>query len=183
MAGCFPSPRIWELRAGKGSAYEGGVRVPAIVVWPGVTKPGTECATPIVTMDWSTTITGQKSDGADLRPLLHGDAIAPRPIYWHYPHYHPGGATPYSAVREGDLRLVHFYEDDRVELFNLRDDPEEKRDLAASRPGEAKTLRTQLDAWRANVGAQAPAAPQRRTQRIRISTPPRTHAVGSNARL
>ena len=91
-----------------------------------------------------------------MSPLLRGEAIPPRPIYWHYPHYHPGGATPYSAVRDGDLRLVHFYEDDHVELYNLRDDPEEKNDLASVQPDRAKTLRAQLDAWRANVGAQPP---------------------------
>ncbi len=160
--GLLPITSNLGLRAGKGSAYEGGVRVPAIVVWPGVTKPGGECATPIVTMDWFATLAAAagidtQSEGTDLRPLLRGEAIPPRPIYWHYPHYHPGGATPYSAVRESDWKLVHFYEDDRVELYNLRDDPEEKRDLAASQPERAKSLRVQLDAWRASVGAQAPA--------------------------
>ena len=161
--GLLPITTNLGLRAGKGSAYEGGVRVPAIVVWQGVTKPGSECATPIVTMDWFATIaaaTGANaiSEGVDVRPLLRGEAIPARPIYWHYPHYHPGGATPYSAVRDGDWRLVHFYEDDRVELYHLRDDPAEKTDLAATQPDRAKSLRAQLDAWRASVGAQAPAA-------------------------
>ena len=159
--GLLPITANPGLRAGKGSAYEGGVRVPAIVVWPDLTQPGGECATPIVTMDWFATIAAAagapaKADGVDVRPLLRGEAIAVRPIYWHYPHYHPGGATPHSAVRDGDWRLVHFYEDDRVELYHLRDDPEEKHDLAATRSGEAKRLRAQLDAWRKNVGAQAP---------------------------
>ena len=159
--GLLPITANLGLRAGKGSAYEGGVRVPAIVRWPGVTKPGSECATPIVTMDWFATLAAAagidaKGEGVDLRPLLRGEAIPPRPIYWHYPHYHPGGATPYSAVRDGDWRLVHFYEDDRAELYHLRDDPAEKNDLAAQQPDRAKTLRAQLDTWRANVGAQAP---------------------------
>lgn len=159
--GLLPITTNLGLRAGKGSAYEGGVRVPAIVVWPGVTKPGTECKTPIITMDWPATIaavvgTDVKCDGVDVRPLLSGGAITPRPIYWHYPHYHPGGATPYSAVRDGDSKLVHFYEDDHAELYDLAEDPMEKTDLAATQPARAKALRTQLDAWRTEVGAQAP---------------------------
>ncbi len=161
--GLLPVTANLGMRAGKGSVYEGGVRVPAIVVWPGVAKPGSENATPIVTMDWFTTIAAAsgadtQSDGVDLRPLLRGDAIPPRPIYWHYPHYHPGGATPYSAMRDGDWRLVHFYEDDRVELYNLRNDPVEKNDLTKTQSARAKRLLTQLDAWRASVGAQAPVA-------------------------
>ena len=161
--GLLPITTNLGLRAGKGSAYEGGVRVPAIVVWPGVTQPGSECAVPTVTMDWFATIAAAagadaKGDGVDVRPLLRGDAIPARPLYWHYPHYHPGGATPYSAVRDGDWRLVHFYEDARVELYHLRDDPAEKTDLAATQPDRVQSLRAQLDAWRASVGAQAPAA-------------------------
>lgn len=159
--GLLPITSNFGLRAGKGSAYEGGVRVPAIVVWPGLTKPGTECATPIISMDWFATLSAAigsdvRNDGSDLRPLLRGGEIAARPIYWHYPHYHPGGATPYSSVRQGDLCLLHFYEDAHVELFDLKNDPEEKSDLAAAQPEKAKQLRAQLDAWRASVGAQAP---------------------------
>ena len=161
--GLLPITSNLGIRAGKGSAYEGGVRVPAIVVWPGVTKPGTECTTPVITMDWFATLAASAGidatgDGVNLQPLLKGETIPARPIYWHYPHYHPGGATPYSAVRDGDWRLVHFYEDDRVELYNLRDDPEEKHDLVATKSGEAKRLRAQLDNWRESVGAQAPTA-------------------------
>ncbi len=159
--GLLPVTTNLGLRVGKGSAYEGGVRVPAIVVWPGVTKAGSETATPVITMDWFATLAAAaevtaKSDGVDLRPMLHGEALPPRPLYWHYPHYHPGGAAPYSAVRTGDLRLVHFYEDDRVELYDLEDDPAEKNDLTKTRPAKAKELRAQLDAWRESVGAQAP---------------------------
>jgi arylsulfatase A-like enzyme len=149
------------LRAGKGSAYEGGVREIGLVRWPGLTKPGSVCTTPAITLDWPMTIaaaTGAKlpGSGVDVRPLLRGETIAPRPLFWHYPHYHPGGATPYSAVREGDWRLVHFYEDDHVELYDLAHDAEEKNDLAAAQPERAKTLRAKLDAWRKEVGAQVP---------------------------
>ena len=159
--GLLPITSNLGIRAGKGSAYEGGVRVPAIVFWPGVTKAGSECATPVITMDWTATIAtaagiSAKGEGVDVLPLLRGETIPPRPIYWHYPHYHPGGATPYSAVRDGDWRLVHFHEDDRVELYNLRDDPAEKNDRATNQADQAKKLRAQLDAWRTSVGAQAP---------------------------
>ncbi len=159
--GLLPITANLGLRAGKGSAYEGGVRVPAIVVWPGVTKPGSTCATPVITMDWCATLAAAAGsnvpgDGVNVLPLLRGETIPPRPVYWHYPHYHPGGATPYSAVRDGDWRLVHFYEDDRAELYDLRDDPAEQTDLAEKQPERAAKLRAQLQAWREKVGAQPP---------------------------
>ena len=103
------------LRAGKGSVYEGGVRVPAIALVPGVTKAGSESATPLITHDWFPTIlelagiaAPAPSDGVSLAPVLRGGEIASRPIFWHYPHYHPGGATPYSAVRDGGWKLLAF---------------------------------------------------------------------------
>jgi len=149
------------MRAGKGSAYEGGVRVVGLCRWPGLTTPGATSATPVITLDWPATIAAAAgaalpAQGADLRPLLRGAKLAERPLFWHYPHYHPGGATPYSAVREGDWRLVHFYEDDRVELYDLAHDPEEKADLAAVQPAKAKSLRAKLDAWLAGTKAQFP---------------------------
>lgn len=112
-------------------------------------------------MDWFATIAAATqiqapNDGVNLLPLLKGEAFPPRPLYWHYPHYHPGGATPYSAVRDGDWRLIHFYEDDRLELFNLQDDPQEKINLAPTQPDRVGQLRSQLDLWRLKVGAQAP---------------------------
>ncbi len=150
------------LRVGKGSAYEGGVRVVGLCKWPGLTKAGSTSATPVITMDWPTTIAAAAGvklpgEGVDVRPLLHGEAIADRPLYWHYPHYHPGGAAPYSAVRDGSWRLVHFYEDDHVELYDLAHDPEEKGDVASSQPERTKSLRAKLDAWRKEVRAQVPA--------------------------
>ena len=77
------------------------------------------------------------------------------PLYWHYPHYHPGGATPYSAVREGDLKLIEFAETERVELYDLRRDPTEREDLAAKQPETAARLRKNLHGWSESVGAQA----------------------------
>ena len=154
------------LRAGKGSAYEGGVRVPLIVRWPGVTQPGSVCHAPAVSIDFYPTIldvVGQpdvathEPDGRSLVPLLRQTGpLGRNAIYWHYPHYHPGGATPYSAVREGDFRLVEFHEDHHVELYRLSDDVGEKNDLAASIPEKTQQLRRKLADWRKSVDAQMP---------------------------
>ena len=154
------------LRAGKGSAYEGGVRVPLIVKWPGVTKAGSVCETPVISVDYLPTMLAmdgvagsskQPVDGESLVPLLKQTGALNRDtIYWHYPHYHPGGATPYGAVREGDLKLIEFYEDNHVELYNLKDDLAEKKDLAKTMPDQAAALRRKLQQWRASVGAQMP---------------------------
>ena len=153
------------LRAGKGSAYEGGVRVPLIVFWPGATKAGVTEAVPAITVDLYPTLlemTGVKPlqslvDGISLAPLLKSGTKPDRDaIFWHYPHYHPGGATPYSAIRSGDFRLVHFYEDGRDELYDLGNDISETKDLAATQPDRTKALRTRLDAWLKSVDAQLP---------------------------
>jgi arylsulfatase A len=163
------------LRLGKASAYEGGVRVPAIVRWPGITKPGSTNNTPVITMDWFATLldaAGLKSppaasptgasgrDGVSIMPLLRGTAPLPaRDLFWHYPHhqhYQLGGAMPYGAIRSGDFKLVEHFNDMSVELYNLRDDIGETRDLAAVLPDKAKELRARLQAWRQEVGAQMP---------------------------
>ncbi len=151
------------MRAGKGSAYEGGVRVPAIALVPGVTKAATVNTTPVITLDWTATILDlagakplDKAEGVSLTPLLHGGEIPARPLFWHYPHYHPGGATPYSAILDNQWRLIEFFEDNHVELYHLSDDPEEKNDLAATQPDKAAELRAKLHAWRKADDAQLP---------------------------
>jgi arylsulfatase A-like enzyme len=155
------------LRAGKGSAYEAGVRVPFLVSWPGVTRPGTTSDVPVITPDIPATIldvTGvgpepsQPLDGASLAAALRGGGLDRDALYWHYPHYHPGGATPHSAIRSGDFRLVHFYEDGHSELYNLRSDPGEAADLADADPVRTAALEARLDSWLADVGAQLPTA-------------------------
>ncbi|NBV22374.1 MAG: DUF4976 domain-containing protein [Proteobacteria bacterium] len=152
------------IRAGKGSAYEGGVRVPLVIRWPGVVKPGTTNETPVLTLDYYPTILeaaalppqpGQIIDGESLVPLLKQTGPLKRDaIYWHYPHYHPGGATPYAAIRQGDLKLIHFYEDNHSEAYNLRTDPLEQQNLLATDPKAAEPLATKLVAWQKEVGAQ-----------------------------
>lgn len=154
------------LRLGKGSAYEGGVRVPLIVKWPGVTKAGSENDTPVITVDYLPTMIELAGvtppaniplDGESLVPLLRGKSKLRRDaIYWHYPHYHPGSATPYSTIRKGDFKLIHFFEDDHVELYNLKKDISEKDDLSKTEPKKVTELRKQLDDWRKSVGAQLP---------------------------
>jgi len=153
------------LRAGKGSAYEGGVRVPLVVSWPGVTVAGSTSDAPVITPDIPATIldlTGvgpapaQPLDGRSLAGVLRGGDLARDALFWHYPHYHPGGATPYSAIRSGPWRLIHFYEDDRDELYDLAADPGETTDLATTQPAKAAELRSTLDTWLADVAAQLP---------------------------
>jgi arylsulfatase A len=153
-------------RAGKGSAYEGGVRVPLILSGPGMRS--LERSSPdTTTIDLFPTIKSLcqlatpgllQPDGIDLSPWLRGGQLTTtRSLYWHYPHYHPGGATPYSAVLTHDkMRLVEYFEDDRVELYDLKKDVGEKTDLAATMPEKAKELRAELAEWRKKVGAQMP---------------------------
>ncbi len=166
--GLLPVTSNLGLRAGKGSAYEGGVRVPAIASWPGRFPGGRVLDVPMITPDWFPTLLDVAGvrwdgipgvDGVSLLPLLKGAAApAARTLYWHYPHYHPGGATPHGALREGDWRLVEFFEDGRAELYDLKGDPSEQKDLAAEQPGKLKELREKLAAWRRSVGAQMPTA-------------------------
>src|SRR5262249_39653594 len=121
------------LRSGKGSCYEGGVRGPLMVRWPGVTSAKTECREPVNVMDLFPTLLSAaglappadlKLDGLDLTPLLRNPAgTLPREaLYFHYPHYYET-TTPVGAVRARDWKLLEYFEDNRVELFNLRDDP------------------------------------------------------------
>jgi hypothetical protein len=98
----------------------------------------------------------QPLDGLSLAPVLEGGTLDRDALYWHYPHYHPGGAKPFSAIRAGDWRLVRFYEDGRRELYNLRDDVGETTDRAAREPDRVASLTDKLDAWLASVGAQFP---------------------------
>jgi len=155
------------LRAGKCFPYEGGAREPFIVKWPGVTKPGATCATPVCSIDFFPTLleiagvplSGQV-DGVILVPLLKQSGVPARDaLYWHYPHYWggvPPRVRPFGAVRAGDWKLIEFYEDMNVELYNLKDDLGETRDLAPSKPEKVAELRAKLHQWRESVGAQMP---------------------------
>jgi len=153
-----------EIRAGKGSAYEGGVRVPFIAMIPGVTQIGLESDVPVIGMDLYPTILDLagleviENDGKNLLPFFQSSEqqIIRPSLFWHYPHYHPGGSTPYSAIRNGDYKLIEFFEDGKLELYNLVEDIGESNDLAASNPEMLKKLHKELQAWREEVGAQYP---------------------------
>ncbi|MDZ7617719.1 MAG: sulfatase-like hydrolase/transferase, partial [Patescibacteria group bacterium] len=153
------------LRAEKGTLYEGGIRIPAIARWPGHVPPVSVCETPVITMDIYPTLVelasaqmaaDQPCDGVSLARLLR-DPTAPldrHALYWHLPHYHH--STPASAIRRGDWKLLEFFEDARIELYNLQDDVSEQRDLAAAEPDRAAELREALRHWRHAVGARMP---------------------------
>ena len=153
------------LRSGKGSCYEGGVRVPLTIRWPGVTPQGAECDEPVVVMDLFPTLLAAagvtpadvKLDGLDLKPLLKNPAakLDRDALFFHYPHYY-ATTTPVSAVRAGDWKLLEYFEDDHVELYNLKDDLGETTDLARQLPDKADQLRQRLHDWRKEVGAALP---------------------------
>jgi len=153
-------------RDGKGSAYEGGVRVPFIIYWPKASFHQSTQSTPVQSIDIypslieMTGIASQSStiDGVSLAPLLDTTRPFPlRDLFWHYPHYHRvGGARPYSAIRSGNYRLIHFYEDNRDELYNLAKDPSESQDLSNSEIEIKNTLKKKLDAWLLSTSAQLP---------------------------
>lgn len=154
------------LRAGKGWCYEGGIRVPAIIRAPGVTRPGTVCGVPVVSMDYYPTMLelaglplrpNQHVDGSSLASLLRGGAALPRKaIFWHYPHYHGSTWAPGAAVRAGDWKLIEFYEEQTVELYDLRHDIGERNNLAQAMPEKVKELAAMLHAWQQSVGARMP---------------------------
>lgn len=152
------------LRRGKGSAYEGGVRVPAIVSWPGVIPSDSVCDEPIMTTDYfptfmqmANTEATSLTDGLSIVPLLHDStAKLNRSLYWHYPHYHAGGDGPYSAVRSGRYRMIEFHEDNSLRLYDLDTDPGEQKDLATQMPARTAQMKSDLTRWRTSVGAQMP---------------------------
>jgi arylsulfatase A-like enzyme len=156
------------LRAGKGWLYEGGIRVPMIIRWPGVAETGAACDEPVTSTDFYPTLLemaglparpAQHLDGVSLAPLLRGEAAPARDaLYWHYPHYHyrNEGGDMGAAVRAGDWKLVEFFEDRPVELYHLRDDPGETNNLAEAMPEKARELAEMLHAWQKETGARFP---------------------------
>ncbi len=161
------------LRSGKGSLYEGGTRVPFIVRWPGRIKPGAECTIPAIHVDLYPTLAAiagaqlpakQVFDGESLLPLMRdsGAKLAREAIYQHFPGYLGAGVdqwrtTPVTYIHQGDWKLMEFLEDGRLELYNLRDDLGETRNLAKEQPEKTKELYAKLVAWRAAVKAPMPA--------------------------
>ena len=158
----------YPLRSGKGSLYEGGIRDPLIIRWPGVTKAGSVCTEPVSSIDFYPTLlemTGLAGDhkhntdmdGLSLVPLLKNPAakLKRQALYWHYPHYYPT-TTPVSSIRLRDWKLLEYFEDNHIELYDLSNDIGERNDLAEKMPEKAKELRKRLDEWRKVVDAQMP---------------------------
>jgi len=152
------------LRGEKGTLYEGGVRIPAIARWTGRIPAGGICRMPAITTDFHATaaelagvdVPAGALDGISLLPVLMDPAAAlPRAsLFWHLPHYHH--STPAGAMRQGDWKLIEFFEDDRLELYHLADDPGEKRNLAQAETQRAASMRQALHDWRQSVGALMP---------------------------
>lgn len=153
------------LRAGKGYLYEGGLREPFLVHWPGMTKGGMVSDVPVSGLDLLPTILRMAEaphapgplDGLDLTDLFRNGTPPQRDtLYWHYPHYSDQGGTPGSAIREGDWKLIEFFENDQLELYNLSLDPGEQYNFASSFADRASYLRSKLSAWRDSLDAAMP---------------------------
>jgi arylsulfatase A-like enzyme len=154
------------LRAGKGWLYEGGIREPMLIRPPGGSAQGQTVNTPVTSTDFYPSILAmaglpaqpsQHLDGVDITPLLEGDELAVRPLFWHYPHYGNQGGAPAAAVRLGKYKLIELFEDGGIELYDLQADIAEAHDLADALPEVRQQLLESLHAWQASVDARFPA--------------------------
>lgn len=159
----------YPLRSGKGSLYEGGTRVPLMIKWPGITKPGAVCDVPVTSSDFYPTfldLLGFKGDekhnknldGISIAPVLKDPSgtLERKTLYWHHPHYYPGRKGPVSAMRKGKWKLLHYYEDNRLELYNLEEDIGEQNNLIDTYPEKTQCLYQVLKIWRKQVNAKLP---------------------------
>jgi len=159
-----PATHNTPFRTGKGYCYEGGLRVPLIIRWPGMVKPAWVSDTPVVLTDLVPTLLEAAGidlvkqvgplDGVSLTKFLAGGEFAPRPLYWHFPNYTNQGGRPAGALRDGDWKLIEQYEDGKDELYNLAQDIGEKNDLADKESARVAEMKAKLAAWRLSVGAQ-----------------------------
>ena len=160
-----PHPKVTHntpYRAGKGFDYEGGLRIPLIVRWPGHVPAGAIVDAPVINTDWIPTLlelAGQPApiglDGVSFSALLTGHGPAPqRSLFWHFPHYTNQGSRPSGAMRDGNWALVEYYDDGGIELYDLSADISETTNLAAQQPDRVAKMRAALAAWRTDVGAQ-----------------------------
>ena len=157
----------YPLRTGKGWLYEGGIREPYIIRAPGVTQPGTVCSVPVTSTDFYPTLLDlcglplvpeQHMDGVSIVPLLKGaDSLEREAIYWHYPHYSGGlGGRPSAAIRQGKWKLIEFFEDRRVELYNVAEDSEEQLEQSEAQPEITAKLLKNLKDWYVEIDATFP---------------------------
>lgn len=181
-----PATSNAPCRGGKGDLYEGGVRIPFLVRWPGITQPQSTSPETVSTADLLPTVcelTGRQPqpstetgpiDGRSFAAVLKTPAspLPPRPLYWHYPHFANQGGRPAAAIRDGDWKLIESYETGDCELFNLRNDPEEKHNLASSEPQRALQLRQQLTRWRCGLRISLTNMPRRNPKFDKTFWPP-----------
>ena len=157
------------LRSGKASEFEGGIRVPLVIKWPGEVTPGSVCSEPVITTDFYPTILEmvklpliphQHKDGVSIVPLLRRTGTLTRnALYWHFPHYHSTFVAPWGAIRKGNWKLIEYFEkegNDRWALYNLKDDIGEQNNLALTNTAKRNELQDALESWRISVGAQMP---------------------------
>ena len=178
--GLYPISKQWPLRAGKGSYFEGGIRVPMIVVWPGEVLPGSTTEQTVTNIDFFPTmleVAGIEKpedkvlDGVSLLPVLKGERMEERPLFWHFPvylqAYRQNGGTPEthdphfrtrpgSVIKMGPWKLHEYFEDGRLELYHLDIDIGEQKNLVDVFPEKAGKLHDMLVAWREKTGAPVP---------------------------
>lgn len=160
------STSLKPLRGGKGYQFEGGIRVPLIVKNPNKSaSAGTECATPVNGIDYYPTVMSYAGveinddiilDGVDISPLLDGEEIAERSLFWHYPHYGNQGGEPSTIIRKGDWKLIYYHEDLRCELYNLKNDISEMEHINIQYPEKVEELKAEVLAWIEESGAKIP---------------------------
>ena len=177
--GHYRITKQWPLRSGKGSYYEGGIREPMFVRWPGKVKPGTKTDVPVTNLDFYPTLLevagiekpeGKKLDGQSFLPVLTGTGtLKERPLFWHFPIYLEAylkndtttqdplfRTRPGSAIRMGDWKLIQYFENNDIELYNLKEDISEKNNLAESNPAKRDELLNKLETWRKEIKAPVP---------------------------
>jgi arylsulfatase A-like enzyme len=153
------------LRGGKGRQWEGGIREPYYIRWPAVVKAGSTSSVRVIGTDFYPTLLDlaglssqptQHVDGVSLVPLIHGETIEQRDLFWHYPHYGNQGGEPSAIIISKDWKLIHYYEDGRRELYHLTEDVGEQHDLAAQHPNRVQQLGQRLVTWLAETEAEMP---------------------------
>lgn len=184
------------FRGGKGRQWEGGIREPYYMKVPGMGN-GKTCSVPVTGTDFYPTIlelagiepkSDQHVDGVSIVPLLKGDQISARDLFWHYPHYGNQGGEPSSIIRSKDWKLIHYYEDGRNELYNLKNDIAEKHNVIAKNQLVANSLKAKLDAFLKEAGAIIPkkdprynlAAARKKQEMIRTKKLPSLEKQHSN---
>ena len=175
------------LREGKATLYEGGIREPAVVIWPGKTKPGSKTDAVISSVDYYPTLLEMAGvrpqqkvefDGRSFAPVLEGKPLNRGPLFWHFPHYTPAtGATPCTAVRDGDWKLIRFWcegkgQDDRYELYNLSTDLGEAHDLSATNPEKVRELTAVMEQFLTSVKVVRPRPNPRYDPQAKPDPPP-----------